>query len=335
MSVTQSSNNRAETAVSISESTLINPSNSVQVFELYEGTKDNTYAFYTGEGYIYAASSSSNYLRTENDLTDNSSWTITINPDDSYASITAQGNNTRNLLKYNSSSDCFSCYASGQSAVKLYQISESSFEYKSISYELNGGTNNFNNPELLVPNKGSFPLNNPTKRGYTFSGWYDNQSFNGNALTEIPTSVVDDTTIYAKWTPNTETSVFMQGALAYSDVYKGAVRVVGLVDADSYDNYGFAIKVEDHEEQLLSIEADGSGLKVYEAIRGEQSDARITAESLGGTLLFGIEIYNIPEGSYTISAASWIEDNGVKTYSPTKVYTVVVSTSTGVTVNLA
>lgn len=73
-------------------------------------------------GYLYAASSSANQLKTEEflDANGNGLWTITFNEENNNAVITAQGNNTRNLLRYNSGSDLFSCYAGGQQPVYLY-----------------------------------------------------------------------------------------------------------------------------------------------------------------------------------------------------------------------
>ncbi len=72
------------------------------------------------QGYLYAASSSSNYLRTQETNDANGQWTIAI-ANDGVATIIAQGSNTRNQLRYNSSSSLFSCYLSGQENVYLYK----------------------------------------------------------------------------------------------------------------------------------------------------------------------------------------------------------------------
>ena len=72
-------------------------------------------------GYLYAASSSGNQLKTRKFNTDaNSQWTITFDEEENNAVITAQGNNTRNLMRYNSGSDIFSCYSGGQQPVYLF-----------------------------------------------------------------------------------------------------------------------------------------------------------------------------------------------------------------------
>ena len=121
MSTTQNTNNRASAGVTKSGTTISSPAANVQVFTLANGTQAGTYAFSTGSGYIFAASSSNNYLRTEGSLSDNSSWDISI-AGDGEATVQAVGTNTRNTLQYNSSSSIFSCYGSAsQAAVTIYK----------------------------------------------------------------------------------------------------------------------------------------------------------------------------------------------------------------------
>ena len=102
-----------------SKSTLEIPSgSSVQILTLESGTKSNTFALKSSDGYLYAASSGSNYLKVQNSIDDNASWSITVS--ETKAAIKSNGTNTRNTIKYNSSSTLFSCYASGQDDVVIY-----------------------------------------------------------------------------------------------------------------------------------------------------------------------------------------------------------------------
>lgn len=122
ISTTQNNNNRAQAAVTKTNNTIVNPATNVQLFTLEAGTKVGTYAFNTGSGYIYAASSSSNHLKTQQNKNDNGSWTISCTAE-GVATIKANGTNSKNLLKYNSntnSGQIFSCYSSGQSDVAIY-----------------------------------------------------------------------------------------------------------------------------------------------------------------------------------------------------------------------
>lgn len=119
-----SGNNCPEVSIIKNEDGTLKIDNPVLELTLEKGNIDNTFAFNTGSGYLYAASSSKNYLKTETTLSGNSSWSITI-ADDGTATIKAQGSNSRNLLRYNTNggNGIFSCYASGQQDVVIYKLS--------------------------------------------------------------------------------------------------------------------------------------------------------------------------------------------------------------------
>ena len=120
LSTTQNNNNRGQAGVTKDGDTISDPGSAVQVITIEDGTKDGTVAFNVGNGYLCAASSSSNYLRTENTLSDNSSWTVSIT--EGVATIVAQGTYTRNTMQYNQSSSLFACYVSAsQKAVSIYK----------------------------------------------------------------------------------------------------------------------------------------------------------------------------------------------------------------------
>ena len=74
-------------------------------------------------GYLYAASSTANYLRNQSQNDANGQWTIEI-ADDGVATIKAQGANTHNWLRLNTSGGLFSCYGNGQLDVYLYKAGE-------------------------------------------------------------------------------------------------------------------------------------------------------------------------------------------------------------------
>lgn len=121
ISTTQNGNNRGQAAIVKSDDkATATIGESVQVFTVENGTEAGTIAFNTGSGYIYAASSSNNYLKTQTTLNANASWTVTFDAD-ATATLTAQGSYTRNILRYNDQSKIFSCYASGQKDVVIYK----------------------------------------------------------------------------------------------------------------------------------------------------------------------------------------------------------------------
>lgn len=120
----QKSNNRAQSDTMIFENNKTKLVSKAQEITLEKGLNDGTFAFNVGSGYLFAASSGSNYLKTEESVSLNSSWVISITGGN--ATIKAQGSNTRNLLKYNSSSRLFSCYGSGQNDVQIFKKVETS-----------------------------------------------------------------------------------------------------------------------------------------------------------------------------------------------------------------
>lgn len=118
MSTNQKDNNRGAVGITkIGDGIIIN--DDVQILTLEAGTQDGTFAFNTGGGYLYAASNSSNHLKTKDTKDANGSWKITISSD-GVASIVAQGTYTHNNLRYNQDNSLFSCYLSSSTMKKVF-----------------------------------------------------------------------------------------------------------------------------------------------------------------------------------------------------------------------
>lgn len=155
LGTTQNTNNRAAASQekSADSQTIAGPSASVQLLTITAGNLENTIAFSTGDGYLFAASSSSNWLRTEENLSNNSSWAVSIDSESGVASLTAQGTYTHNILKYNSGSACFACYTSGQQDVAIYKRSTPddrtavTLSFATASYNLSVGSSEYSSFE--------------------------------------------------------------------------------------------------------------------------------------------------------------------------------------------
>lgn len=122
ISTTQNKNNRAATDIEIASNTITTIPANAQIITLETGMVANTFAFHVeGDvtGYLYAASSSKNYLKTQDNIDGNASWTIDV-AESGVATIKAQGDYTRNLLQYNNSNTFFSCYSSKQQDVYIF-----------------------------------------------------------------------------------------------------------------------------------------------------------------------------------------------------------------------
>ena len=147
LSTNQKSNNRGQVDVTKNGNSLV-INDDVQVITLEAGTKTGTYAFNVGNGYLYAASSSSNHLKTETTLSNNSSWAITIT-DEGVASVVAQGENTRNVMQYNETSSLFACYSSAsQKPIALYKKTNS--EGVVLAPAISGETNFLENTTVTI-----------------------------------------------------------------------------------------------------------------------------------------------------------------------------------------
>ena len=69
-----------------------------------------------------------------------------------------------------------------------------------ISYTLDGGTNDANNPADYTVETATITLADASKDGYTFGGWYSDAAFTtGNEVTEIATGSTGDVVLFAKY----------------------------------------------------------------------------------------------------------------------------------------
>ncbi len=121
LSTTQNTNNRTATDdVTLNADGTLMPGNAAQVITL---EKDgNNFLFNVGNGYLYAASSNNNYLKTETTADANAKAAIAVSSGN--ATISFQGTNTRNVIRFNpnNNSPIFSCYASSITTGSLPQI---------------------------------------------------------------------------------------------------------------------------------------------------------------------------------------------------------------------
>ncbi|MBB5224877.1 InlB B-repeat-containing protein [Treponema ruminis] len=97
----------------------------------------------------------------------------------------------------------YASIAGGLTSVSSCQVSSLASLYN-IEYELDGGVfkgsytapGNYTrrNPTITLPK-----AENIAKANNQFGGWYDNQDFNGEAITEIPSGSTGNKKFYAKW----------------------------------------------------------------------------------------------------------------------------------------
>ena len=126
------------------------------------------------------------------------------------------------------------------------------------------------NPETYTVESATITLRNASKTGYTFVGWYDNASLEGDAVTQIDAGSAGNITLYAKWDANTDTAyqiAHYQQQLDGSYLLVDTDHLTGTTDTTvtpAVKSYtGFTAPAE----QCVTIRADGSLVVTYQYIR--------------------------------------------------------------------
>ena len=95
--------------------------------------------------------------------------------------------------------------AKGSTGAKTYYAKWEEAPYQ-VEYEINGGTYG-KDAEYFSLVTGLPVLGEPTKSGYTFQGWYDNDEFEGSKIEEL--TEYKNYKLYAKWSINTYTITYV------------------------------------------------------------------------------------------------------------------------------
>ena len=119
-----------------------------------------------------------------------------------------------------------------------------------IKYEnMTGAVNNPNNKLGYNVTTETFDLYAPTKTGYDFGGWYDNENLTGTAVTQIETGSTGDKTFWAKWTATvytcnsgeylnvTECTLCPEGAKCPTTQFTYNAEVQGLIACAAASEY--------------------------------------------------------------------------------------------------
>ena len=185
----QNSNNRAAVSISVDGNTAAASIGEDDVHEFVvnfvETTDNKDYYSIYDNGYLYAASSSANHLKTESELSNNSKWTITFNSENGTANIVAERSNNRNVLQYNSGSSLFSCYASAsQKPVYLYVKDDETPVTETHTLYINGYTSDeTKDGYYLIASPVASNVTPSTENGFLTEA-YDLYEFNQSADNE-------------------------------------------------------------------------------------------------------------------------------------------------------
>ena len=197
-----------------------------------------------------------------------------------------------------------------------------------ITYNLNGGTNNSNNPSTYNVLYG-VTFSNPTKTGYDFLGWYD---ANGNKITginegcnatfsdtadlysKLKTRKTGNVSITAKWTPHNYTiSYNLNGGTANNKTSYTIETEKFTLNAPTKKGYTFLGWTGSNgttPQKTVSIAKGSTGNKSYTAIF-EKTIYTITTSKVGSGALSdiskveyddGTSVFIIPAEGYTTSS---------------------------------
>ena len=199
-------------AKSADDSKITNPDADVDVFTIEAGGAANTIALHGTNGYLYAKSSSSNYIgiQTTNDV--NGYWTPTIvDAGTGEMSLVATGSSNRNHIhyNYNNGDPRFSCYASSsplplQALYKLEGSGNGPSLITTYTVTYNGNGNTGGSAPASVVTTGAFTVamvGTLVKTGYNFTGWNTAADGSGTAYAAGASAVATaNVTLYAQWT---------------------------------------------------------------------------------------------------------------------------------------
>jgi len=119
-----------------------------------------------------------------------------------------------------------------------------------LTYHLNSGTApSVDNPATYTIETSTITLNNPSRTGYTFAGWYDNSELTGSAITQIPLGSYGNKDLFANWTANTYTVTFQKqsgtgGSDSVTATYAATMPTATNPTRHAYDFKGYFTAAE-------------------------------------------------------------------------------------------
>ena len=174
-----------------------------------------------------------------------------------------------------------------------------------VTLHANGGTINSGNVTEYTYGVGATLPTDVTRTGYTFKGWYDNESLTGNPVTAIGGAETGNKEYWAKWEANTYTvTLNTNGGTINSGNVTGYTYGVGatLPTADDMTYTGYTFKGWYDNEGLTgfpvtAISDTETGNKEYWA-KWEANVYTVTLNTNGGTINNG----NVTEYTYGAGA---------------------------------
>ncbi len=178
--------------------------------------------------------------------------------------------------------------ASGSTGPKTFYAKWTAKTYR-VTLETNGGTIVGSGLTEYTCGQGAELPTNVEKSGYTFAGWYENDRFEGSAVTAISDTEYGDKTYYAKWmsktysvTLNTNGGTIKSGNVTNYSYGEGAALPTD-VEKSGYTFAGWYENEELTGSAVAAISDTEYGDKTYYA-RWTSKTYGITFNTDGGTI---------------------------------------------------
>lgn len=148
-----------------------------------------------------------------------------------------------------------------------------------ITYELNGGTQNSQNPtSYLVGEEKTFV--DPTKGVLEFLGWYDNPEFSGEAINTLPKGLSGDYKLYAKWATPVVTGIKVVTMPSKTTYNALETFVSSGIKVQKVYNYGDPVELLESELSFDKEVLHASDTKVIVSYQGFTADISVTVNKL-------------------------------------------------------
>lgn len=224
---------------------------------------------------------------------ENNPLTFTINNTITLKNPTKSGYNFKGWFTDKKFKKKFTKIKKGTTKAATVYAKWSIVKYK-INYELNGGTNNKNNPSTYLVTTNTINLANPTRKGYTFDGWFTESTFE-NSIEKIEKGSATNYSLYAKWSAirynvvfngnnndNTETTV---DGIENCEYDKSFVLPANPFVKGTYVTYGWNTKADGTGESFVSgaevknlTAENGSTVTLYSEYRIDSTPSISRAE---------------------------------------------------------
>ena len=177
-----------------------------------------------------------------------------------------------------------------------------------ITYHLNGGTNDSDNPANYTIETGTITLKDAAKANYMFAGWYVSADFSGEKVTEIGKGSTGNKELWAKWEAVTYSIIYHLNGGSHSGnpaSYTVETETITLKDAErtGYTFMGWYANAGFTGEKVTQIAQGRTGDKALWA-KWEMTTYSITYNLNGGSHSGNPVSYTVETETITLKPAN-------------------------------